>query len=87
MVIEYMDRYYKCGMTVENPDYSAPTDKKGRPGELNHGILVYGKGMSLTIATNKVKNTRRALVYDTFSARAMREHHDKNNAKNERTCN
>jgi ribose 5-phosphate isomerase B len=42
------------------------------------GVLVCGTGTGMTIAANKVKGVRAALVYDTFSARLAREHNDAN---------
>ena len=47
-------------------------------GEVDRGILVCGTGIGMSIATNKVNGIRCALVHDTFSAKATREHNDTN---------
>lgn len=46
--------------------------------EVDRGILVCGTGIGMSIAANKVKGIRCALVGDTFSAHATREHNDTN---------
>ena len=52
--------------------------KKVAAGEFDRGILICGTGIGMSIAANKVKGIRCALVHDTFSARATREHNDTN---------
>lgn len=47
-------------------------------GEVDRGILVCGTGIGMSIAANKVNGIRCALVHDTFSAKATREHNDTN---------
>jgi ribose 5-phosphate isomerase B len=42
------------------------------------GILVCGTGIGMSIAANKVAGVRAALVSDTFSAHATREHNNSN---------
>lgn len=46
--------------------------------EVSRGILICGTGIGMSIAANKVKGIRCALVHDTFSAKATREHNDSN---------
>lgn len=47
-------------------------------GEFDRGILVCGTGIGVSIVANKVKGIRAAVVENTFSARATREHNDSN---------
>ena len=42
------------------------------------GVLVCGTGIGMSMAANKVKGIRAAVVGDTFSAKATREHNDAN---------
>ena len=78
MGIEYEDLGAECGVSVDYPDYALPVAKKVASGEVNRGILVCGTGIGMSIAANKVEGIRCALVHDTFSAKATREHNDSN---------
>ena len=49
---------------------------KGVPGTA--GILVCGSGIGVSIAANKVKGIRCALVHDAYTARMSRQHNDAN---------
>ena len=42
------------------------------------GVLICGTGIGMSIAANKVKGIRAAMVCDAFSAKATREHNDAN---------
>jgi len=42
------------------------------------GILCCGTGIGMSIAANKIKGIRAAVVADCFSAKATREHNDSN---------
>ena len=46
--------------------------------ECDLGILVCGTGIGMSIAANKIKGIRAALVSDCFSAEATRRHNDAN---------
>ena len=52
--------------------------QKVADGEYDRGILICGTGIGMSIAANKVSGVRCALVHDTFSARATRQHNDSN---------
>ncbi|WP_413377933.1 ribose 5-phosphate isomerase B [Alkalihalobacillus sp. 1P02AB] len=75
---EYEDFGCDCETSVDYPDYALPVAKKVAAGEFERGILICGTGIGMSIAANKVKGIRCALVHDTFSARATREHNDTN---------
>lgn len=76
--IEYEDFGCECEQSVEYPDYAFPIAEKVADGEFDRGILICGTGIGMSIAANKVKGIRCALVHDVFSAKATREHNDSN---------
>ncbi|MEH7128655.1 ribose 5-phosphate isomerase B [Neobacillus drentensis] len=78
MGIEYEDFGCDCETSVDYPDYALPVAKKVASGEFDRAILICGTGIGMTIAANKVKGIRCALVHDTFSAKATRAHNDSN---------
>ncbi|WP_042351026.1 ribose 5-phosphate isomerase B [Bacillus massiliigorillae] len=78
MGIQYEDFGCECSTSVDYPDYALPVAEKVANGEFDRGILICGTGIGMSIAANKVKGIRCALVHDTFSAKATREHNDTN---------
>lgn len=78
MNIAYEDVGCDCEQSVDYPDYALPVAEKVASGEFDRGILVCGTGIGMSIAANKVKGVRCALVHDLFSAKATREHNDSN---------
>ncbi|NGQ95547.1 ribose 5-phosphate isomerase B [Brevibacillus sp. SYP-B805] len=78
MHIEHEDFGCTCEDSVDYPDYALPVAEKVANGEFDRGILVCGTGIGMSIAANKVPGVRCALVHDTFSAKATREHNDSN---------
>ncbi|MFB9758383.1 ribose 5-phosphate isomerase B [Ectobacillus funiculus] len=76
--IEYVDLGCECNTSVDYPDYAIPVAEKVASGEVDRGILICGTGIGMSIAANKVKGVRCALVHDTFSAKATREHNNTN---------
>ena len=78
MNVEVQDFGCNCEDSVDYPDYALPVAEKVASGEFDRGILVCGTGIGMSIAANKVPGVRCALVHDTFSAKATREHNDSN---------
>lgn len=78
MGIEYEDFGCECETSVDYPDYAQPVATKVANGEFDRGILICGTGIGMSIAANKVKGIRAALVHDMFSAKATRAHNDSN---------
>ena len=78
MGIPYQDFGTHSPDSVDYPDYALPVARGVASGEFDRGILVCGTGIGMSIAANKVRGIRCALVHDTFSARATREHNDSN---------
>ncbi|WP_339148067.1 MULTISPECIES: ribose 5-phosphate isomerase B [unclassified Sutcliffiella] len=76
--IEFEDFGCECETSVDYPDYAQPVATKVAEGEFDRGILICGTGIGMSIAANKVKGIRCALVHDMFSAKATREHNDSN---------
>ncbi|WP_404446140.1 ribose 5-phosphate isomerase B [Sutcliffiella horikoshii] len=76
--IEFEDFGCECETSVDYPDYAQPVATKVAAGEFDRGILICGTGIGMSIAANKVKGIRCALVHDMFSAKATREHNDSN---------
>lgn len=64
--------------SVDYPDYASPVCAGVVEGRFDRGILICGTGIGMSIAANKVKGIRCALVHDVFSAKATRGHNDTN---------
>lgn len=64
--------------SVDYPDYAKPVSEGVAAGNFDRGILICGTGIGMSIAANKVKGIRCALVHDVFSAKATRGHNDSN---------
>lgn len=67
-----------CTESVDYPDYGIPAAEKVANGSYDRGILICGTGIGMSIAANKVKGIRAALVHDVYTARVTREHNDSN---------
>jgi ribose 5-phosphate isomerase B len=75
---EIVDCGCDCADSVDYPDYAIPAAQNVLDGVCNRAILVCGTGIGMSIVANKMKGIRCALVHDTFSAKATREHNDTN---------
>lgn len=64
--------------SVDYPDYAKSVSEGVASGNFDKGILICGTGIGMSIAANKVKGIRCALVHDVFSAKATRCHNDSN---------
>ncbi|WP_220184132.1 ribose 5-phosphate isomerase B [Thermoactinomyces mirandus] len=78
MKISYEDAGCDCDTSVDYPDYAKPVAKRVAKGEFERGILICGTGIGMSIAANKVKGIRCAVVTDEYSARMSREHNNAN---------
>lgn len=67
-----------CADSVDYPDFALPVCEQVVTGKADRGILICGTGIGMSMAANKVDGIRCALVHDTFSAQATREHNDAN---------
>lgn len=85
-ILEYLDEkgvaYKDMGTNneeaVDYPDYARAVSEAVVSGQADKGILICGTGIGISIAANKIKGIRAALVHDVFSAEATRLHNDAN---------
>jgi ribose 5-phosphate isomerase B len=75
---EVDDRGAYGSESCDYPDFAAAVCNRVISGEADRGILICGTGIGMSIAANKIPGIRCALVHDTFSAKATREHNDSN---------
>ena len=59
---------------VDYPDYAGPAARAVAEGRADVGILMDGSGIGMSVAANKVRGVRAALVHDEVTARRAREH-------------
>ena len=64
--------------SCDYPDFVAPAAKAVAAGECDRGIVLCTTGIGVSIAANKIKGIRCALLSDLMSARLTREHNDTN---------
>ena len=68
------DTYDSC----DYPDFAGAAAKAVASGECERGIVLCTTGIGVSIAANKVKGIRCALLSDVLSARLTRLHNDTN---------
>jgi ribose 5-phosphate isomerase B len=65
--------------SVDYPDFGARVGREvAAAGGQALGLIICGTGIGISIAANKVKGVRAALVTDAFTAQAARAHNDAN---------
>ena len=64
--------------STDYPIYARSVARAVVSGECDRGILICGTGIGISIAANKVKGIRAAVLSDEFSAQATRSHNDAN---------
>lgn len=76
--IAYHD--FGCSSTesVDYPIYGKKVAEAVARGEFEKGILICGTGIGISIAANKVKGVRAAVVSEPVSARLTKEHNNAN---------
>ena len=85
-ILEYLDKkgisYEDLGTytsdSVDYPVYAKKVADAVASGECEKGILLCGTGIGMSIAANKVKGIRAAVLSDEFSAAACSAHNDAN---------
>ena len=60
------------------PDFVIPLARAVAAGKVDRGLAVCGSGVGASIAANKIKGIRAALITETYSARQGVEHDDLN---------
>jgi len=64
--------------SVDYPDFGFEAARLVASGAVDRGILVCGTGIGMSIAANKVKGIRAALIHDLYTAIQSRKHNDAN---------
>lgn len=64
--------------SCDYPDYAAGVATAVASGQAERGLLVCGTGQGMAMAANRFAGVRAAVVADSFSARATRQHNDAN---------
>jgi ribose 5-phosphate isomerase B len=75
--IEVVDLGTHSQASVDYPDYAEAVARKVAAGE-GLGLLVCGSGQGMAMTANRIPGVRAAVVSDTFSACATRQHNDAN---------
>lgn len=60
--------------SVDYPDHAFPAARAVAQGECEAAILLDGSGIGMSVAANKIRGIRAALVHDEVTARRAREH-------------
>ena len=76
--LEYKDFGTYSDASCDYPVYGKAVAKAVASGECERGIIIFGTGIGISIAANKVHGIRAALCGDCFSAEATRQHNDAN---------
>ncbi|MGD0853349.1 MAG: ribose 5-phosphate isomerase B [Acidimicrobiales bacterium] len=64
--------------SVDFPDFGAAVGRSVASGECDLGVAICGTGIGISIAANKVRGVRAAVVHDVTSAHLAREHNHAN---------
>ena len=76
--IEILDRGTDSEASVPYPVYGKACGEAVASGQADRGILVCGTGIGISIAANKVKGIRAAVVTNEFMAEMCKAHNDAN---------
>jgi len=66
------------GETADYPDPAYAVGREVASGRADRGVLIDGTGLGVSIAANKIKGVRAALVHDELTAEISRTHNDAN---------
>ena len=64
--------------SVDYPDFAEKATAKVLAGQADLGILGCGTGIGISIAANRHKGIRAAILYDDYVAKVAREHNNAN---------
>ena len=76
--IEFIDLGTNTTESVDYPVYAKAVCAEVVSGRCDKGILCCGTGIGMSIAANKVKGIRAAVLSDSFSAEMTRKHNNSN---------
>jgi ribose 5-phosphate isomerase B len=63
---------------VDYADFAEKVAQAIRAGRASRGVLICGTGIGMSIAANRYREVRAALVHDGLTARLARQHNDAN---------
>lgn len=66
------------GQPCDYPEHAYEVGKAVAEGRADLGLLICGTGIGMSIAANKVKGVRAAVVHDELTAQISRSHNDAN---------
>lgn len=78
MNFSYKDFGTNCTGSCDYPKMAYLAAKSVASGECELGIVICGTGIGVSLAANKVKGIRCALLSDCFSAKMARQHNNAN---------
>ncbi|MEX2449613.1 MAG: ribose 5-phosphate isomerase B [Rhodospirillales bacterium] len=64
--------------SVDYPDFAYALANAISTGQATRGVLVCGSGIGISIAANRHREIRAALIHDSLGARLCRQHNDAN---------
>lgn len=76
--VEVTDLGVKTKESVDYPDMAETLANEILSENAEKGILVCGTGIGISIAANRFKGIRAALIHDAFGAKMCREHNNAN---------
>ena len=76
--LEYKDFGTYTKDSCDYPDFGAAAARAVADGSCDRGIVCCTTGIGISIAANKIKGVRCALLHDHMSARLTRQHNDAN---------
>ena len=76
--MEVLDSGTFSDESCDYPDYAKKVAENLLEKKAQLGVLVCGTGIGMSIAANKIKGIRAAVLSDEFSAQATRSHNDAN---------
>lgn len=76
--VEFVDFGTHSTDSVDYPDYGKKVGLAVTKEDFDFGIALCGTGIGISIAANKIKGVRAALVYNEKTARLAKEHNNAN---------
>jgi len=76
--IEVMDEGTNSSEAVDYPDFALKVANRVVNREVDFGIIMCGTGIGISIAANKVKGIRAAVVSTAFTAESAKSHNNAN---------
>jgi len=76
--IDFVDFGTHSTASVDYPDFAKKVGEAVTKEPYDFGVVICGTGIGISIAANKIKGVRAALVYDEMTAKLAREHNHAN---------